>query len=395
MKSVTLNPGRDRPLRRKHPWIFSGAIASVSGDPGFGDTVDILDAGGEWLARGAFSPLSQIRVRIWTWGRETEINADFFWGRVKSALSLRKTRSDDPHTSAYREIYAESDLLPGLIMDRYGPFRVVQFLSQGVERHRDEILDVITQIDAVEGIFERSDADIRQLEGLPQAVGAIWGKEPPARIKILENDMTFWVDVHQGHKTGFYLDQRRNRQVIRNWISGEVLDAFCYSGGFTVSALRSGARAVVSVDSSANALELTSENIALNGFQDARSERVEADVFQYLRSCRDSRRQFDTIILDPPKFAATSAQVDKATRGYKDINLLAFKLLRPGGILITFSCSGGVSPALFEKIVADAALDAGVDANVIATLDQAGDHPVHLHFPEGRYLKGLVCRTRG
>jgi 23S rRNA (cytosine1962-C5)-methyltransferase len=392
MFSIILKPGRDRPVRRKHPWIFSGAIGSTTGNPEVGDTVDILSADEEWLARGAYSPNSQIRVRIWTWDQE-EINEAFFRERVSSALKKREAFREDQDIEAYREIHAESDLLPGLILDRYGSFRVVQFLSQGVERHRETILSVISHLDDFEGIYERSDTDARTLEGLRQEVGTAWGREPPDQLKIRENDLLFLVDLCEGHKTGFYLDQRQNRQFVRKWIAGDVLDAFCYSGAFSVAALRSGASSITSVDSSAQALNLTSQNLALNGFQDSNSEQVEADVFKYLRTCRDSRRQFDTIILHPPKFAASASHVDKAARGYKDINLLAFKLLRPGGTLITFSCSGGVSPELFEKIVADAALDAQVEAAIHAVLGQADDHPVRLNFPEGRYLKGLICRV--
>jgi 23S rRNA (cytosine1962-C5)-methyltransferase len=394
MNSIVLKPGRDRPVQRKHPWIFSGAIAEVNGNPVIGDTVDVLSADKEWLARGAYSPQSQIRVRIWTWDQNEDINETFFEKWIHSSLRMRNSLREDPGISAYREVHAESDLLPGLIIDRYGPFRVVQFLSQGVERHRDVILSILSREGEIEGIYERSDTDARQLEGLIPKVGLVWGSEPPARLKIQENGLSFWVDVRKGHKTGFYLDQRNNRQEVQNWITGDVLDAFCYSGAFSVAALAASASSVVSVDSSAQALVLTLEHITLNGYQNLKTEQVEADVFQYLRSCRDARRQFDTIILDPPKFAATSSQVDRAARGYKDINLLAFKLLRPGGALITFSCSGGVGQDLFQKIVADAALDAGVEANIMKVLGQADDHPVRLNFPEGRYLKGLVCRLR-
>lgn len=394
MKSLRLKPGRERPVQRRHPWIFSGAVDAINGEPEAGETIDIHSADGDWLARGAYSPNSQIQVRIWTWDQDEQIDDAFFHARCDAAVRMRKYLRDDPGVSAYREIHAESDMIPGLIVDRYGPFRVVQFLSQGVERNRQSILNAISLSEDLEGIFERSDAEVRALEGLGSRTGVLWGNAPPARLEIRENNLRFWVDIHAGHKTGFYLDQRANRQRAGKWMSGEVLDAFCYSGAFSVTAINAGADSVVSVDASRQALNLTEENLALNGFDGSNGERIEADVFQYLRSCRDSRRSFDTIILDPPKFAATGAQVQRAARGYKDINLLAFKLLRPGGILITFSCSGGVKHELFEKIVADAALDAGVEASIIATMSQAEDHPVRLYFPEGRYLKGLVCRLR-
>lgn len=394
MNSIELKPGRERPVRRQHPWIFSGAIAKVRGDPVAGETIDVLDSDGQWLARAAYSPQSQIRARIWTWDPDETIDKPFLKKRILSALKLRSALQLDPEVSAYREIFAESDLLPGLIVDRYGTFRVVQFLSQGVEKYREEILGILSQDPELEGIYERSDVDVRKLEGLSPKVGVAWGSEPPERIKIRERAHHYWVDVHRGHKTGFYLDQRRNRQEVGSWISGDVLDAFCYSGAFTVAAIAAGATSVVSVDSSANALTYTRDNIVLNDQMNSSAEQVEDDVFQYLRSCRDSRRSFDTILLDPPKFASTSAQVEKAARGYKDINLLAFKLLRPGGVLVSFSCSGGVSQDLFQKIIADAALDAGVEASVRVVLGQAEDHPVRLNFPEGRYLKGLICSVR-
>lgn len=347
------------------------------------------------MARGAYSPQSQIRVRVWTWDQNEPIDQPFFQRRIASSVQMRQSLRDDPSTNAYREIHAESDRIPGLILDRYGPYRVVQFLSQGVQAHRDAILEVISTGDDIAGVYERSDTDSRRLEGLTRSVGTLFGDEPPDRLPILENDRKFMVDIRGGHKTGFYLDQRRNRQRLTHWISGDVLDAFCYTGAFTVVAMSAGARSIVSVDSSAAALEMTAEHIDLNGLQHEQAEQIEADVFSYLRTCRDSRQEFDTIILDPPKFAATTAHVDKAARGYKDINLLAFKILRPGGCLITFSCSGGITSALFEKIVSDAALDAGVESLVVATLDQAEDHPVSLFFPEGRYLKGLICKLNG
>lgn len=395
MNAIVLKPGRERPVQRRHPWIFSGSIAKVQGDPAPGESIDILDSAGQWLARASYSPQSQIRARIWTWEPDEAVDDDFIQRRILGAIELRRPLRVDPGVSAYREIFAESDLLPGLIVDRYGTFRVVQFLSQGAEKFRDQILDALSHEPELEGIYERSDVEVRKLEGLESKVGVVWGNEPPERIKIREHEHQYWVDVYQGHKTGFYLDQRRNRMEVGKWISGDVLDAFCYTGAFTVAAIAAGVKSVVSVDSSAQALALTSENIALNGQVNSNAEQVEDDVFKFLRSCRDSRRSFDTIILDPPKFSATSAQVEKAARGYKDINLLAFKLLRPGGVLISFSCSGGVSQELFQKILAGSALDAGVEASVRVVLGQAEDHPVRLNFPQGRYLKGLICSVLG
>jgi 23S rRNA (cytosine1962-C5)-methyltransferase len=282
-----------------------------------------------------------------------------------------------------------------LIVDRYGDYRVVQFLSVGVERWKDDIIETLSSHGGCVGIYERSDVDVRALEGLEPRSGNLVGEEPPQRIQIHEGERRYLVDVRNGQKTGFFLDQRENRGLATNWIrGGDVLDCFCYSGGFTVSALGTGAERVTAVDQSKTALALAEENVRLNGFPVGKVEFLAEDVFQSLRKFRDRGRSFDAVILDPPKFAATTAQVDRAARGYKDVNLLAFKLLRVGGYLLTFSCSGGVNPQLFQKIVADAALDAGVDAVIVGWLSQASDHPVKVYFPEGRYLKGLVCQIR-
>jgi 23S rRNA (cytosine1962-C5)-methyltransferase len=295
--------------------------------------------------------------------------------------------------SAVRLIHAESDGFPGLIVDRYGHTLVVQFLSAGAERWRQTLVELLLELTDIEHVFERSDADVRQLEGLSPRVGPLLGA-PPEQLAITEHGLRFAVNLLDGQKTGFYLDQRQNRQRIREWALGrDVLDAFAYTGGFTLNALAGGANSVLTVDSSAGALELARENVELNGLPMDKVQWQQADVFQYLRKLRDEARQFDLIVLDPPKFAPTSAQVQRATRGYKDINLLAFKLLRPGGILATFSCSGGVSVELFQKIVAWSALDAGVTAQIVDHLKQSPDHPVALNFPEGAYLKGLILRV--
>jgi 23S rRNA (cytosine1962-C5)-methyltransferase len=295
-----------------------------------------------------------------------------------------------------RLIYAESDYLPGLVVDRYADTLVIQCLTAGVEFWHQQLADLLLQITGLKKIYERSDADVRELEGLPIRSGLIRGAAdsmvPEAKITIRENNLNFLVNIVTGHKTGFYLDQRSNRQQVRKLAKGrEVLDCFCYTGGFTVNALVGGAKSVIGVDSSSESLSMLRENLTLNSLSNDQVELIEGDVFQVLRKFRDEARTFDMIILDPPKFAATASQAEKAARGYKDINLLAFKLLRPGGFLVTFSCSGGVDAALFQKIVAGAALDAGADVQIIKQLTQATDHPVALNFPEGAYLKGLVC----
>jgi 23S rRNA (cytosine1962-C5)-methyltransferase len=367
----------------------------VIGNPDPGDVVDIYGADGRWLARGAYSPKSQIRVRVWTWNQEEEVDADFIQRRITLSIAARNEIGIPKSTNAYREVHGESDSIPGLIVDRYGDYRVVQFLSVGVECWKDEIVETLASHGGCLGMYERSDVDVRALEGLEPRSGILAGEEPPNHIQIHEGERRYFVDVRDGQKTGFFLDQRENRRLAANWIrGGEVLDCFCYSGGFTVAALAAEAERVTAVDQSKTALELAEENVRLNNFNIEDVEFLREDVFQSLRKFRDQGRSFDTVILDPPKFAATSAQVDRAARGYKDVNLLAFKLLRAGGYLLTFSCSGGVTPQLFQKIVADAALDAGVDSVIVGWLSQASDHPVKVYFPEGRYLKGLFCQIR-
>jgi len=394
MHELRLKPGRERSVLRRHPWIFSGAIARVDGQPDPGDTVEITDHNGEWLARAAYSPHSQIRARIWTWDRDQAIDADFFRRRLLRAREARGSLESDQSTNAYREVHAESDGLPGLIVDRYNQIRVLQMLSAGVERWREVIVDAIKQFDDCQGVYERSDVESRQLEGLQTQVGNLWGREPGDSLVISEYGLRFYVDIPRGQKTGFYLDQRENRRLFRDILSGgEVLNCFSYTGGLTVAALVGGADRVLSIDTSSSALELAVENVRLNELPVDRCEWIEGDVFAELRRLRDRGRSFDAIVLDPPRFARTASQVKQASRGYKDINLLAFKLLKPGGLLFTFSCSNAIGADLFQKIVAGAALDAGVSASIVGWLSQPADHPVCLNFPEGRYLKGLICRV--
>ncbi|MEW6568487.1 MAG: class I SAM-dependent rRNA methyltransferase [Chloroflexota bacterium] len=394
MDVVRLKPQRERSVRLHHPWIFSGAVAKVEGDPQLGDTVEVLGHGGEWLARGAYSPVSQIRVRLWTWHEDEVIDASWIATRLERAIHCRDPLFDRAVTTAWREVHAESDGLPGLIVDRYQDFRVVQFLSAGAERWRSAVVEALAARGGCRGLYERSDVEARELEGLPRRSGLLWGEPPPTDLTIRQHGLRYRVDVAQGHKTGFYLDQRDNRDCLRAFAVGKAaLNVFCYTGGFTLEALAGGAASVASVESSAAALALAQENVRLNGLPLERCQWLEGDAFQELRRLRDKGQSFDLIVLDPPRFAPTEAQSQRAARGYKDINLLAFKLLRPGGILFTFSCSGGVSPDLFQKIVAGAALDAGVEASIIGWLGQPPDHPVALHFPEGRYLKGLICRV--
>ncbi|MEA3339278.1 MAG: class I SAM-dependent rRNA methyltransferase [Chloroflexota bacterium] len=393
-RTIVLKRKRARPVVQHHPWVFSGAIARIEGNTADGDVVDVRDAGRNWLARGYLNQRSQITVRLLTWRQDEPIDRAFWRRRLEQAVAVRRSLADDASTTAYRLVHAESDYLPGLIVDRYGDWLAVQFLTLGIDRRRDEIVGVLVELLAPRGIYERSDVDVRAKEGLKQRDGLLWGQEPPESVEILENERRFLVDVRRGHKTGFYLDQRENRARLPHFCDGaEALDTFAYSGGFSICAAAGGASQVTLVDSSAPALELARRNFALNRFEGCDAEYVEGDVFSVLRGYRAQGRCFDVIALDPPKFAHTKREVKRAARAYKDINLLAFQLLRPGGVLFTCSCSGAVSADLFQKIVFGAALDAGRKAQIIGRLAQGADHPVALTFPEGDYLKGLICRV--
>jgi len=391
MNALILKPGREKSLKRRHPWIFSGAIERVAGSPKSGDTVEVRSSDGATLAIAAYSPDSQIRARVWSFDAKATANADYFNRRVKQAVALRSALPAARHSNALRLVHGESDGLPGLIVDRYADVLVVQFLSAGAERWREAILDALVEATHCEAVFERSDAEVRKLEGLASRVGFARGNRNAARCPITEYGLHFRVDVEQGQKTGFFLDQRENRQRVRALAAGrEVLDGFCYTGGFAIAALAGGAAHVLAVESSAPALEVARENLSVNPLDSSKVEFVQADVFAHQRLLRDGARKFGLIVLDPPKFAPTAAQAKNAARAYKDINLLAFKLLAPGGLLATFSCSGGVGAELFQSIVAGAALDAGVQAKIIERFHAAADHPVALEFPEGDYLKGLL-----
>ncbi len=389
-----LKPGREKSVRSFHPWIFSGAVERIEGDVSSGCTVEVRSSKGEWLCRAAFSPQSSIRARVWTWEKDQPVDQEFFALRLRQAIHLRKSLRIADETNMIRLVHAESDGLPGLIVDRYSDVLVAQFLTAGSEANRDAILQALSEIEGISCIYERSDADVRELEGLPICNGLLAGNLPEPRMILKENGLSFKVDITEGHKTGFYLDQRENRLTFRHMNpGGDVLNCFCYTGGFSVYGAADGNCAITSVDSSAQALALARQNFEINGIDPQQHTFLEGDVFQVLRTFRDQARQFDAIILDPPKFAPTAAQVERAARGYKDINLLAFKLLRPGGLLFTFSCSGGVSMELFQKIVASAADDARVQASILRRMYNGPDHPIRLSFPEGAYLKGLVCKT--
>jgi 23S rRNA (cytosine1962-C5)-methyltransferase len=384
--------GREKSLLRRHPWVFSSAVERLEGSPVSGDTIQLCDAQGGFLAWAAFNSQSQICSRVWSWQADEKIDSDFFYRKIIVALAARKDLKLAQHSNGMRLIHGESDGLPGLIVDQYADVLVLQLGSAGVERWRDTFADILQELCQPVCIYERSDSDGRALEGLAIRNEILRGALPEA-LSVTENGIRIAVDVATGQKTGFYLDQRDNRALIGELAEGrDVLNCFCYTGGFSLAALAGGANSVMSVDSSGPALDIARRNLKLNGFDESRAEWLEADVFKQLRTFRDAGRSFDLIVLDPPKFAPTARDAERAARGYKDINLSALRLLRPGGYLATFSCSGGISADLFQKIVAGAAADAGVSCYIEKRFSASNDHPVLMEFPEGEYLKGLLLR---
>ncbi|WP_296870071.1 class I SAM-dependent methyltransferase [Tibeticola sp.] len=389
MKTIRLKAGKERSLQRCHPWVFEGAIAKGGADAG--ETVRIESADGQFLAWAAFSPASRIRARVWSFDEAQRIDAAFLRARIERAVHARSLLGID--SDGVRLIHGETDGLPGLIVDRYADTLVAQFTACGVERFKNVIADALLQVTGCPRLYERSDASARALEGLTDATGWLRGSGE-TELTIREHGWRLTVDIAHGHKTGFYLDQRDNRARFaahtRHRGFARVLNCYCYTGGFSVAALAGGAAEVVSIDSSAPALERARAHLALNGFDAVRAQFLDADVNASLRRFLDAGERFDAIILDPPKFAPTAAHAERAARAYKDINRLALKLLAPGGELFTFSCSGGIDAGLFHKIVASAGIDAGVDGAITERLAAAPDHSATLFFPEGDYLKGLV-----
>ncbi len=395
MKTIRLREGKERSLLRRHPWIFESAIAKGGGDSG--ETVRVEGHDGGFLGWAAFSPASRIRARVWSFDEGQRIDAGFFHATLERAIAARAWF--DIRSDGQRLVHGESDGLPGLVVDRYGDVLVAQFGSAGVERWKPQIADALLRITGLAQLYERSDASVRALEGLPAATGWLRGDAAaPTELTIREHGWRLTLDVAEGHKTGFYLDQRDSRQRFFETAQRRgfqrVLNCFCYTGGFTVAALAGGAAHVTSIDSSAPALERAAAHVALNGFDAARADFMDADVNAALRRFAQEGRSFDAIVLDPPKFAPTAAHADRAARAYKDINRIALGLLEPGGVLFTYSCSGGIPPELFHKIVASAGADAGVDGFITERLMGAPDHPMTLSFPEGDYLKGLVVVRR-
>jgi len=393
MLTVRLKKGRDSSLLRHHPWVFSGAIESVEGAPEAGDIVKVVSHEGKVLGIGGYSPHSQIRLRLFTF-TDTTVDEQFFRQTLSAALAKRQLLLDDPDRNACRLVFGESDHLPGLIVDKYNDFLVCQFQFAGLERWKPLLAEILAEQTHCQGIFEKSDTASRKREGLAPGEGVLWGQPPPERLVIQENGMQMEVDIRSGQKTGFYLDQAENRNLIRRYCAGkEVLNCFAYTGAFSIAALQADAAKVISVDSSRPALEILQRNLQLNNLDDNRHSMEEARVANLLRDWQKQDRQVDMVILDPPKFADHKSQVMKASRAYKDLALQAAKLIRPGGLLINFSCSGAIDLKLFQKITADALLDARREGEVIQYLHQSADHPVALAFPESQYLKGLVCRV--
>ncbi|MEP0354937.1 MAG: class I SAM-dependent methyltransferase [Paraglaciecola sp.] len=391
--SVILQPGREKSLLRRHPWIFSRAIEKTIGRTNSGDTVDVFSHDGDWLGRGAWSPESQIQVRIWTFEKNETIDNGFFQRRIATAQSSREELIARHGLTGYRLIAAESDGLPGITIDRYANVLVCQLLSAGAEKHRSKIVWALTKQFPDCSIYERSDVAVRKKEGLELVTQVLHG-EVPDEVVIEENGVKILVNVKKGHKTGFYLDQRDNRAIAAKYAKEkEVLNCFCYTGTFGSYALMNDAKSVTNLDVSDLALTTARRNIEINNLDASKSEFLNLDVFQALRDFKQEGRQFDEIILDPPKFVDSKGSLTRACRGYKDINMLAMQIMRPGGILCTFSCSGLLSFDLFQKVVADAALDAGRTVQIIERMSQAADHPVSTNYPEGFYLKGLVCKV--
>ena len=389
MQGIYLKQGRERPVLNGHPWIFSGAIDTINGDAGIVGVADIFDCKKSWIARGLYNPASQIRVRLLT-GKDEPIDGDFFRRRIAQALALRE-KFIAPKTNAYRLINGEGDFLPGLIVDRYADFFVCQFFTAGMELFKQDIIATLCGLARVKGLYERSDGKVREVEGLGGSVGTLAGAEPPELIEIEENGYKFLVDVRRGQKTGFFLDQRDNRQFLSALArDAAVLNCFSYSGAFSVYAFGGGARSVISLDSSRPALELAENNFALNRFTGDNAELIKGDAFAYLKECNAN---FDIIVLDPPALAHRRSDVEAAAGGYKFLNLHALKHINPGGLFLTFSCSQHLSSDLFQKVVFGAAVDAGRRVSIVKKLGPPIDHPVSLHHPEGEYLKGLLLHV--
>ncbi|HAS6257421.1 TPA: class I SAM-dependent methyltransferase [Vibrio vulnificus] len=393
--AIYLVKGREKSVVRRHPWIFSRGIDRVEGNPQLGETVDVYGHDGKWLAKAAYSPESQIRARVWSFEKQ-DINRAFFVKRIQDAQLLREDVIERDGLTGYRLIAAESDGMPGVTIDRYQNFFVCQLLSAGAEHQKQNIVDALIEVFPDCNVYERSDVSVRKKEGLQETTGVLHGEMPPKSVVIEENGVKISVDIVGGHKTGFYLDQRDSRQQAMKYVKDkEVLNCFSYTGGFGLYALKGGAKRVINADVSQPALDTAKFNAELNEFDISKKRAVflNADVFKLLREYRDQGTTFDVVIMDPPKFAESKAQLNGACRGYKDINMLAMQILKPGGTLLTYSCSGLMDQVLFQKIIADAAVDAGRSVKFVERFEQASDHPTDTAYPEGFYLKGFACKV--
>ena len=393
--AIYLEKGREKSLKRRHPWIFSRGIKKIEGEPSLGETMDVFAHDGTWLAKAAYSPHSQIRARIWSFDKQN-IDLDFFVKRIQQALLLRQEIIERDGLTGYRLIAAESDGLPGITVDKYQNYLVCQLLSAGAEYQKETLIKALLEVFPDNNIYERSDVSVRKKEGLTERTGVLHGEVPPQSLVIEENEIKISVDIMGGHKTGFYLDQRDSRyQAVKYCKDKDVLNCFSYTGGFGLYALKGEAKRVINADVSQPALDMAKQNAEINQFDISKKRAVflNADVFKLLREYRDQGTKFDVVIMDPPKFAESKAQLNGACRGYKDINMLAMQILRPSGTLLTYSCSGLMEQALFQKIIADAALDAGRQVKFIERFEQAADHPTDTAYPEGFYLKGFACKV--
>lgn len=393
MVEIKLKKGKEKAVWQKHPWIFSGALEKIKGSPENGEVVKVISITNEFLGYGYFNDQSRVAIRLLEWNEDTQINEEWYAQKINTAILTRSHLLKSSETNAYRLIFSEADFLPGLIVDKYADFLSVQILSAGIAKAKNTIIKILCETLSPKGIFDRSDATARTHEGITAANGLLWGQAPADFIEVTENSIKYHINIAEGQKSGFYCDQRENRALLANYAHGKsVLDCFSYSGGFTLNAFKKGAREVISVDSSALAIQTLRQNIALNHFDNKAHAAIQSDVNKQLRIFKDEGKKFDIVILDPPKYAPSRSALDRAARAYKDLNRLGLSLLNPGGLLATFSCSGAVDMETFKQIIAWAALDAGKEIQVIRQFTQPEDHPVRLSFPEGEYLKGLLIK---
>ncbi len=394
MNSVQLRKGKEKAVKQHHPWVFSGAIEQPKAEIEDGEIIRLVDYRGDFLAYGFYNSSSRVAVRLLEWNEKIGIDEAWWRNKVGSALAAREKLLNSHHTNTFRLIFAEADYLPGLIVDKYADYLSVQIHSAGIEKVKHLLLDELQKAINSNGIFERSDAVAREHEGLFPSAGKLRGEEPPEFVEVLENGIKYRVSIAEGQKSGFFCDQRDNRKIVAEYAGNKrVLDCFSYSGGFTLNALNAGAKEVISVDSSGLAIETLQKNITINNFDSTKASTFQSDVNKQLRALREAKEEFDIIILDPPKYAPSRSKLDKASRAYKDLNRIGMMLLKKGGLLATFSCSGAVDMLTFKQILAWAALDAGKEIQFIYQFCQPDDHPVRASFPEGEYLKGLLCRV--